>query len=608
MKSLLRKSETTQGVAVKSTVQSAPIEIPLPNGQTGHLKVDVAIVARDRVLIAGWCLGGIDLTICVQGKAVETKQLAFSRPDVAQHFKLEEPDRVGFVLVAQCDSAALESVALASVLSGGDDWSLRPIKLSSASELSDGDIAMLGPGRSLLAHQFAPLSRDWLKAVALPSAPAQGSAAGYLEGAVQASGTSHGVAVGWAVVEEGGLLWLEDEHGNGYPLEGASWRTRPDVYRAVGADLGSKALESGFSVRFESPQPVSRLKLKALTSKGVHLLSEVDCAAQSSDPVDFAHWLFGIHVPDGQLDTHTDIVDGPILEALIARSRNVQDGLRVVTRVVGELPQRPVASIIVPLYGRDDFVESQMLEWARDPWIQANAELIYVLDDPGLADPFRTKAEELHRLYGVPFRWVWGNANRGFSGANNLGAQFAQGDHLLFLNSDVFPQRPGWLAQMLEVLEQRSDVGAVGPRLTFADGGIQHAGMRFSWLSDYDVWINQHPLVGLDTRLDPARGVTLVPAVTGACLLMRKKDFEDIGGWDTGYLIGDFEDSDICLKLRERGLGIAYLPEVQLTHLERQSMTAVGTGGFRMRVTLWNALRHQRRWRPLIERGLEVAQ
>jgi GT2 family glycosyltransferase len=109
--------------------------------------------------------------------------------------------------------------------------------------------------------------------------------------------------------------------------------------------------------------------------------------------------------------------------------------------------------------------------------------------------------------------------------------------------------------------------------------------------------------MGFDPTLDPAKELTVVPAVTGACMLVRRCDFDAVGGWDTGYLIGDFEDSDLCLKLRSSGLASAYLPTVQLTHLERQSMRALGSGEYRMRVTLWNALRHQQRWGELIGQG-----
>jgi GT2 family glycosyltransferase len=87
-----------------------------------------------------------------------------------------------------------------------------------------------------------------------------------------------------------------------------------------------------------------------------------------------------------------------------------------------------------------------------------------------------------------------------------------------------------------------------------------------------------------------------VPAVTGACLAIRRKDFDRVGGWDTGYLIGDFEDSDLCQKIRKEGMKVGYLPDIQLTHLERQSFKELGNDDFRTRVVIYNAVRNQERW------------
>ena len=106
--------------------------------------------------------------------------------------------------------------------------------------------------------------------------------------------------------------------------------------------------------------------------------------------------------------------------------------------------------------------------------------------------------------------------------------------------------------------------------------------------------------MGLDPSLDQRPGVTNVPAVTGACMALRRSDYDQVGGWDTGFLIGDFEDSDLCLKLRQAGLSSAYLPSVELTHLERQSFRLLGEGDYRTKVVIYNALRHQQRWQGLL--------
>jgi GT2 family glycosyltransferase len=254
----------------------------------------------------------------------------------------------------------------------------------------------------------------------------------------------------------------------------------------------------------------------------------------------------------------------------------------------------------VPLYGRADFVEHQLVEFAKDEWLTKHVQIIYVLDDPKLVEPFYMQAEALHRLYQIPFMWVWGAVNRGFSGANNLGAQFAKGEHLVFLNSDAFPDAPGWVEALQHTLYVHPKVGAVGPNLVFATGGIQHAGMQFLRRDELGIWINHHPHMGLDPILDPHKSLTTVPGITGACLAMRRTDFDAVGGWEQGYLIGDFEDSDLCFKLRSKGFDIAYDPSVRLTHLERQSFKLLGQDEFRTRVVIYNAVRHQNRWGQLL--------
>ena len=78
---------------------------------------------------------------------------------------------------------------------------------------------------------------------------------------------------------------------------------------------------------------------------------------------------------------------------------------------------------------------------------------------------------------------------------------------------------------------------------------------------------------------------------------MRREVYDSVGGLDEKYLIGDFEDSDLCLKVREKGLDIACLPlAVTLIHLERQSLNSIGTESFRDHVARYNAWRHQARW------------
>ncbi len=134
----------------------------------------------------------------------------------------------------------------------------------------------------------------------------------------------------------------------------------------------------------------------------------------------------------------------------------------------------------------------------------------------------------------------------------------------------------------------------MGPKLLFDDGSVQHAGMVFRQDAAGE-WFNDHRCKGYPRAHPDAAGARLVPAVTGAALCVRRAAFEAAGGFDTGFVIGDFEDSDLCLKLRAAGREIAYEPAAELFHFERQSVSA-HEGHARTLAGAYNRRRHHRRW------------
>lgn len=571
---------------------------PIAVGGTGQLMIDQAFWWRGKIVVSGWRIGPVELSLESDRGSLPARLFPIARPDVSRHFDRTE-EKPGFVAMAACaDGQPGEGMRLTWACagqSGSVDLATSFTTVEAAAEV------LPGAARAVLLRETEFGDADWTLLAAIHSPVDSDSARGYLENAVAPAGTPHAVVCGWSVGAPGTMFWLRDDRGGCHSLTKSSWRMRRDVADSVGVTFGPRALRSGFVAHLDSVEGVRSFSLLALTDQGVHVIGHVEVELINADPVSVSRWLFGIPVADAELGEHHDRVELPLLNALIERGQRNWEDAPITVRQLGTALESPDLSIVVPLYGRYDFVESQMLEWVRDPDLLRRAELIYVVDDAALMPQFASSMEELHRLYRVPVRWVFGGINRGFSGANNLGAAHARAPVLLFLNSDVFPQRSGWIEPMLGVLREHPNIGAVGPRLVFAEGGIQHAGMRFEWLDEVQVWINRHPWLGLDPELDPSRGLTRMPAVTGACLMLRRCDFDAVGGWDTGYLIGDFEDSDLCLKLQRMGLVSAYLPDVQMVHLERQSMCVIGERGFRYRVTLWNALRHQRRWGALIE-------
>lgn len=265
---------------------------------------------------------------------------------------------------------------------------------------------------------------------------------------------------------------------------------------------------------------------------------------------------------------------------------------------IGRPVERPRVSVVVPLYRVLDFLRFQIAAFAADPWFRDHAELIYVLDSPEQARDVEHLLTGLHLVYALPVKLVVMARNAGFARACNTGAAEARGAVLAMVNSDVVPTAPGWLPQLARRLDGRRGIGAVGPKLLFEDGSLQHAGMYFA--QDHrGRWLNQHFYKGMPRDYAPACEERVVPAVTGACLVLTRALFDEVGGFTEDYVIGDYEDSDLCLKITARGRRILYVPAVELYHLERRSMRESADY---MRGIAWqyNCALHAARWGDLI--------
>jgi GT2 family glycosyltransferase len=151
--------------------------------------------------------------------------------------------------------------------------------------------------------------------------------------------------------------------------------------------------------------------------------------------------------------------------------------------------------------------------------------------------------------------------NAGFAASCNDGVAAARCEWVVLLNNDTVPQRD-WLGSLVRYASGRERVGAVGSRLLFPNGTVQHAGVVFSSeLTPQHVYLGfpgDHPAVTKSRQFQ---------AVTGACLLMRRGLFEEIGGFDAAFVNG-YEDIDLCLRLRKKCHEVHYCHESLLYHLE----------------------------------------
>ncbi|RVJ38242.1 glycosyltransferase family 2 protein, partial [Sinorhizobium meliloti] len=254
----------------------------------------------------------------------------------------------------------------------------------------------------------------------------------------------------------------------------------------------------------------------------------------------------------------------------------------------------PLVSIVVPLYRVLDFLRFQLSGMATDRWLASNAEIIYVLDSPEIQDETEHLLGGLHLLHGLPMKLVVMNRNSGYARACNAGARFARGSVVVMLNSDVVPSAPGWLQKLIRPLMEQRSLGAIGPKLIFEDGSLQHAGLYFA-RDQRGIWLNHHFHKGMPGDYAPAQLARSVPGITGACLVTRREIYELVDGYTEDYVIGDYEDSDLCLKIRRCGYDIAYEPSACLYHFERRSIRR-SEDYMRGVASQYNSWLHTERW------------
>ena len=188
-----------------------------------------------------------------------------------------------------------------------------------------------------------------------------------------------------------------------------------------------------------------------------------------------------------------------------------------------------------------------------------------------------------------------------YSKINNLGVSEAEGEYVLLLNNDTSVITPDWIEEML-MYAQRKDVGAVGAKLYYEDRTIQHAGVvlglgahRTAGHSHYRV---DHRNLGYMGRLCYAQNVM---AVTGACLMMRKALYEELGGLDEAFAVA-LNDVDLCVRAWKAGRVNVFTPFAELYHYESASRGTDLTGAGAERYEKESAL-FRERWKELLEQG-----
>lgn len=272
-----------------------------------------------------------------------------------------------------------------------------------------------------------------------------------------------------------------------------------------------------------------------------------------------------------------------------AMDTNYFNFFRVKRKIIGN----PKVTIIIPTKDRCDMLRD-CIESIEKMTSYANYEVL-ILDH--LSREMETKDYLDHLESSLPNYRVLKYAGAfNYSRMNNYAARYAFGEHLLFLNNDVKVKSPEWLEAMLEH-SQREEVGCVGAKLLYPDNKIQHVGVVVGWGGRAEhlyKWYDSND-IGYMGHFISIRNYS---AITAACMMVKKKLFNSIGGFDENLKVG-FGDTDLCLRLQSAGYLNVYTPYATLYHYESATRGKALTGDMHEDDTRF----FKERWQKLIMEG-----
>ena len=233
-------------------------------------------------------------------------------------------------------------------------------------------------------------------------------------------------------------------------------------------------------------------------------------------------------------------------------------------RVRYRLTESPLVSIIIPNKDHAEDLTS-CVGGIRQNTKYRHYEILVVENNS--ENPATLDCYDALKRHGVRVISYAGPFN--YAAINNFAAKKARGKHLVFMNNDVEIFTPDWLTELL-MFSQQPDVGAVGTKLLYPDGTIQHAGGRFGGETGIE-----HLFAGesADTAAGYGRAqiVCNVSFVTGALMMTRRESFVEAGGMDEA-LASSLADADYCLRQHKSGRRTVYTPYAAARHYESKSI------------------------------------
>ena len=314
------------------------------------------------------------------------------------------------------------------------------------------------------------------------------------------------------------------------------------------------------------------------------------------------HWRVSETSTAGNQDSKTYAIDAGKLAltehyARLGYEAEVEyTGIFIMYRMRLKLKSQPLVTILIP---NKDQVEtlanclSSIYEKTDYPYF----EILVVENNSEKEETFAyyEKMKQEHENFHV----VTYQGGFNYSAINNFGVRHAKGEYLLFLNNDTEVISPFWIREMLGFC-QREDTAAVGAKLFYPDGLVQHCGVVVG-IANYAGHVQNFKTRRDNGYFGRLRAVQDISAVTAACMLVKRSVFEEIGGFDESFEVA-FNDVDLCLRIRETGKLIVQDPNVELYHYESKSRGYENTPEKLARFK-GEVIRFRKRWKAFLEKG-----
>lgn len=276
----------------------------------------------------------------------------------------------------------------------------------------------------------------------------------------------------------------------------------------------------------------------------------------------------------------------------------VEEGISLgIYRTIWHWQEEPLVSVLIPNKDHREDLEKCLRSLFASSY--QNFEVVIIENNSREEETFACYEELRKRDSRIRVITWEAEGDFNYSAINNFGARAARGEYLLLLNNDIELIGEDCLRELLDY-GMREDVGAVGARLYFADGTIQHAGVviGFGGIAGHTFVNQRREELGYFARAMCQQDYS---AVTAACMLTRTEDFWSVGGLSEELSVA-FNDIDYCMKLRERGKLIVYNPYAEAWHYESKSRGAEDTPEKRLRFHR-EILAFGERWQRVLSEG-----